>query len=197
MLKIENIELNENEEIILRYLYMQDSHKSNKQIAKNTDLEDYQVQYAMKSLDCEQINIFDVDTDENTGDIPDTILYMLNDRGRRIVNKRDLEVSKSTENSQKIKDNKEGVESNRDYILQLENRVQELESKLNNQNSNEKEQHVENLEARVEELQNDVSYIKDWIGTAEDYMYSFRVYYNNREDKKFPEFLDEVKDKIN
>lgn len=118
MLKIDEIDLNENEQIILRYLYMQDTHQSKSDIADSTDLSIHQVRYAMRTLDCKEMSIFDVNTDANSGDIPDTRTYMVNDRGRELVRNRNLKTSKSVENS--------------DRIDTLENEIKNVKESVNN-----------------------------------------------------------------
>lgn len=145
MKEIDKINLNENEPEILRYLYMVSNFKSCQEIADDTQLTVHQVRYRMPSLDSEPVDLLEKISEENDGDIEPTKKYMLNDRGRQLVSKRDLKKSKSADNSVRI----DGLD---DDVKELKRNIDDIEEKVNDHK----------IREELDELQEDIDKIKNW-----------------------------------
>lgn len=145
MKEIDKINLNENEPEILRYLYMVTDFKSCQDIADDTQLTVHQVRYRMPSLRSEPVDLLEKETEENDGDIEPTKKYILNDRGRQLVSKRDLKKSKSADNSVRI----DGLD---DDVKELKRNVDDIKDKVDDQE----------IKEELDEVQEDIDNIKDW-----------------------------------
>ena len=130
MLDVEEISLSENQEIILRHLFMKNRYQTNSDIESGTDLEIHQVRYAINDLKSEQVNVVEVSEKETDGDIKNAEQFLLNDRGRMLVRNRDLKISKSTENSEQIAQLKEDIEAMRRDIAEIKQYCDSLGSEM-------------------------------------------------------------------
>jgi predicted nucleic acid-binding Zn-ribbon protein len=109
----------------------------------------------MRTLDCVEVNIFDVVKDENSGDIADTKLYMLNDRGRELVRNRNLKTSKSVENSDRIDTLENEIKNVKESVNNLRyqiEKIKEFDSELS-----------EAMESAVNEHEERLAYIESVI----------------------------------
>lgn len=130
MLDVEEISLSENQEIILRHLFMKNRYQTNSDIESGTDLKIHQVRYAMTDLKSNQVNVVEVSEEETDGDIKNAEQFLLDDRGRMLVRNRDLKMSKSSENSEQIAQLKDEIEAMRRDIADIKQYCDKLGSEM-------------------------------------------------------------------
>jgi DNA-binding MarR family transcriptional regulator len=158
------MEFSENEEKILRFLYMSGEFYRIIQISKETSLTENQVDYATDKLD--EKDLVRKKEDETRGDINNAHVYALSTEGKKLVRTEDLEKSKEDEN-------REEIDKLRKELLQLVAKIEDTEedleewSKYSSDWNDAAKARFSNIEKRVDNIEKTLDIINDRLDKLE------------------------------